>query len=302
MGVMEIGNWKSVAGMADTYRAARDLGLETNIAELEAFGFTIIPPEKNGAPKDFAARMYQKLTDIARSEDELAVDLNRHSDAEKPAYGRQIFHLLERDPVFIDGVMNPVVLTMARYLTGQSCRLFSMAAFWKDGPARSTPMHCDCVGVPSPLPVYSTMCNVSWILTPYKEETGTLGMVPGSHRLCRHPVESEQPKFMGGQMDDELVAPIRAEPGSLAVFMGNTWHCTYPKTTDGVRAHIVTAFGRNFVAAAEDFSDMPKSVIDYGGPELARLLGRSNWQGYGRAGPKLENIGLVRAAYQTQYG
>jgi ectoine hydroxylase-related dioxygenase (phytanoyl-CoA dioxygenase family) len=246
--------------------------------------------------------MFEKILKIASTEDELAVELNKHSDAEKPAYGRQIFHLLERDPIFIDAMMNPVVQTMAHYLTGQSCRLFSMAAFYKDGPARSTPMHCDCVGVPSPLPVYSTMCNVSWILTPYREETGTLGMVPGSHRLCRHPTQFEQPQFMGGQMDNDLVAPIRAEPGSLAVFMGNTWHCTYPKTTEGVRSHIVTAFGRNFVAAAEDFSDMPDSVLAHGGPELARLLGRRNWQGYGRAGPKLEDIGLVRAAYQTQYG
>jgi ectoine hydroxylase-related dioxygenase (phytanoyl-CoA dioxygenase family) len=163
-------------------------------------------------------------------------------------------------------------------------------------------MHCDCVGVPPPLPVYSTMCNVSWILTPYREETGTLGMVPGSHRLCRHPTQFEQPEFMGGPMPSDMVVPVRAEPGSLVVFPGNTWHCTYPKTTDGVRAHIVTAFGRNFVAAGEDFSDTPESALAYGGPEFARLLGRKNWQGYGRAGPKLENIALVRAAYQTQYG
>lgn len=299
---MEIGNWKSVAGMAETYRAARELGLETNIAELEAFGFTIIPPEKNGAPKDFAKRLYEKVLDIAKNEDELAVELNTHTDAEKPAYGRQIFHLIERDPMFIDAVMNPVVRTMGAYLVGQSYRLFSMAAFYKDGPARCTGMHCDCVGVPTPLPVYSTMCNVSWILTPYKEETGTLGMVPGSHRLCRHPTQFEQPKFMGGQMEDDMVVPIRAEPGSLVVFPGNTWHCTYPKTSEGVRTHIVTAFGRNFVAAGEDYSDIPDSVVAHGGPEFARLVGRRNWQGYGRAGPKLEDIGAVRAAYQTQYG
>ncbi len=36
--------------------------------------------------------------------------------------------------------------------------------------------------------------------------------------------------------------------------------------------------------------------------ELARLVGRKAWQGYGESGPKLENMALVRAAYQTQYG
>lgn len=299
---MEIGDWQSVAGMAQTYRQARELGIETNIAELEAFGFTVIPPEKTGATKDFAKRLLAKLEDMARQEDELAVELNKHADAEKPAYGRQFFHLLERDPLFIEAVMNPVVRTMGAYLMGQSYRLFSMVAFYKEGNARSTHMHCDSVGVPSPLPTYGTVCNVSWILTDYKPETGTLGIVPGSHRYCRHPTQFEQPKFMGGPMDDALVTPILAEPGSLAVFGGNTWHCTYPKTSEGVRAHIATAFCRNFIDPAEDYSDVPDEVLAPGGPELARLVGRKRWQGYGVEGPKLENMALVRPAYQTQYG
>lgn len=299
---MQIGDWQSAPGVANTYRAARALGLETNIAEIEAFGFTIIPPEKNGAPAGFAERMYERLLEIVADEDENAVELNTHADAAKPAYGRQVFHLLHRDPIFIDAMMNPVVRTMADYLVGQSGRLFSMAAFYKDGPARSTAMHCDCVGVPSPLPAYSTMCNVSWILTPYREETGTLGMVPGSHRWQRHPTQFEQPQFMGGAMDNAMVAPIIAEPGSLAVFTGNTWHCTYPKTSEGVRAHIVTAFGRNFMAPAEDFTDLPARALEHGGPEFARLVGRRAWQGYGKAGPKLEDMALVRAAYHSQWG
>ena len=115
-------------------------------------------------------------------------------------------------------------------------------------------------------------------------------------------VNNGEVAVLGGLMEDDLVVPIRAEPGSLVVFPGNTWHCTYPKTSAGVRTHIVTAFGRNFVASGEDYSDVPDSVIAHGGAEFARLVGRRNWQGYGRAGPKLEDIGAVRAAYQTQYG
>jgi ectoine hydroxylase-related dioxygenase (phytanoyl-CoA dioxygenase family) len=299
---MEIGDWKTVAGMAQTYRQARDLGIETNIAELEAFGFTVIDPEKTAAAPDFAPRMLDKLMEICRQEDELAVELNKHSDAEKPAYGRQLFHLLERDPVFVDAVMNPVVRTLAAYLMGQSYRLFSMVAFVKEAPARSTHMHCDSVGVPSPLPTYGTVCNISWVLTDYTPENGTLGMVPGSHRYCRHPTEFEQPKFMGGSMDDANVTPISAKPGSIVVFTGNTWHCTYPKTTQGVRAHVATAFCRNFINPAEAYEDLPDSVIEPYGAELARIVGKRAWQGYRAEGPKLENMALVRPAYQTQYG
>lgn len=299
---MEIQNWKSMAGMAEVYRQARELGIETNIAELETFGFTVIEPEKTGAPPDFAERLLEKVMEAAQREDDLAVELNKHADAEKPAFGRQLFHLLERDPVFIEAMMNPAVRIMGSYLMGLSYRLFSMVAFLKEGQARSTPMHCDSVGVPTPLPAYGSVCNVSWILTEYTAENGSLGMVPGSHRYCRHPTDGEQPKFIGGLMDDAVVTPIIASPGSLAVFTGNTWHCTYPKTSAGVRAHIATAFCRNYVNPAETYDDLPDEMIAPHGPELARLIGRTAWQGYRAEGPRLENMALVHPAYQTQYG
>jgi hypothetical protein len=73
---MEIGDWKSMSGMAETYRRARELGLETNLAELETFGFTVIPPEKTGISRDFTRRLLDRLLEIAEDEDALGVDLN----------------------------------------------------------------------------------------------------------------------------------------------------------------------------------------------------------------------------------
>jgi ectoine hydroxylase-related dioxygenase (phytanoyl-CoA dioxygenase family) len=297
---MEIGNWRSVAGMDATYREARALGVETNIAELEAFGFTVVPPEKNGASKDFAKRLMAKVTQLAAEEDTSQVDLNKHEN--RPAYGRQLFHLLAKDPLFIEAAMNPVVRTFGSYLLGRSYLLYSMVAFLKEAPARSTPMHCDSVGVPTPLPFYGSVCNVSWVLTDYTVENGTLGMVPGSHRFCRHPTDFEQPKFVGGPMDEAMVTPVLAEPGSLIIFHGNTWHCTYPKTSETARAHIATAFCRNYINPAEDYSDLSPDLIKPYGDELARLVGRKAWQGYGAEGPKLDDMLLVRPAYQTMYG
>lgn len=297
---MDIGDWKSVAGMGEVYRRAREFDLEPNIAELEAFGFTVIEPEKTGAPPGFADRLLETVMEMARQEDEDAVDLNKHAD--RPAYGRQLFHLLARDPAFIEAAMNPVVRTMGAYMLGLSMRLYSMVAFVKEGPARPTHMHTDSVGVPTPLPFYGTVCNVSWILSDYTPDNGTLCIVPGSHRFCRHPTEFEQPKFMGGAMDDAMATPLIAKPGSLAVFTGNTWHGTYPKTTDSNRVHIATAFCRNYVNPAESYDDLPDELIAEHGPELARLIGRRAWQGYRAEGPKLENMAIVRPAYQSVYG
>ncbi len=299
---MEILDWKSTAGIGVTYREARAMGIETNIAELEAFGFTVIPPEKTAAPPLFAQRLLDAVVEATRRENDLEVDLNKHSDAEKPATGRQLFHLLDRDPVFIEAVLNPAVRTIASYLMGLSYRLANTTAFVKDGPARCTPLHCDSVGVPSPLPAYGSVCNISWILTDYTKENGTLGMVPGSHRFRRHPTDTEQPKFIGGMLDDEMVTPVIAAPGSIAVFTGNTWHCTYPKEGEGLRVHVANGFCRNYVNPPESFDDLPDALIAPWGAEFARMLGRSAWQGFHAEGPKLENMALVRPAYQTQYG
>jgi hypothetical protein len=298
---MDIGDWKSTAGMAQTYRAARELGIETNLAELEAFGFTVIPPEKTGISPDFTRALLARLVEIAEEEDALAVDLNKHQDT-KPADGRQLFHLLSRDPLFIEAMMHPLSRTLAAYLLGQSARLYSIVAFMKPGTARSTPMHTDSVGVPTPLPAYSSVCNISWILSDYTVETGTFGMVPGSHRWCRHPLDTEQPTFIGGMLDEAMVTPVLAAPGAIVAFTGNTWHCTYPKTSPAMRSHIALAFCRNYVFPAESYDDMPDSLIEQHGPELARLIGRDAWQGYGADGPKLDRMLLVRPAYQSQYG
>ena len=39
---MDIGDWRGTRDLNDLYRQLRDLDLEPNIAELDAFGFTVI--------------------------------------------------------------------------------------------------------------------------------------------------------------------------------------------------------------------------------------------------------------------
>jgi hypothetical protein len=297
---MQIGDWKAVAGMADVYNQARALGIETNIAELEAFGFTVIAPENTGMPKDFAQRLMDTTLAIAGQEDVNVVDLNKQTV--RPAQGRQLFNLITKDPIYADALMAPAAQVMAKYMMGASYRLYSMVAFLKEGAATPTPLHNDSTGVPPPIPFYGNVCNISWVLTDYTKESGTLCMQPGSHRLCRMPTMAEWPKFMGGQADDDLFVPVLAKPGSIAVFHGNTWHGTYPKTDAAVRCHLALAACRNYVNPAETFVDVPETTVHRGGPELARALGRNAWQGYGVEGPKLERMALVRAATGTVYG
>lgn len=295
---MDIGNWKATAELNQIYREARELGIETNIAELEAFGFTIVPPEKV-APKGFTDRMLNALLRVAGEEGEGDVALNMRAQKDRPVYGRNLFHLVAKDPVFAEAIMNPVALTLGKYLCGASARLHSNVAFLKKGEAGVTKIHTDQVGIPPPFPSYGHMCNISWILTDYTEEKGTFFLVPGSHRYGRHPMAPDQPKMMGGPNDDDIGMPAIAKAGSLLVFNGNMWHGTYPKKDADVRAHVVTALCRNYIEPAEDFSDVPDAIVAKYGPEFGRLIGREKWQGYGSGGPKYDRMLAVVRAQQT---
>ena len=62
---MEIADWKSAGPMAPLYRELATLDLLENIAELDFFGFTVVPPEKVGPP-EFHADVKSALLDVIR--------------------------------------------------------------------------------------------------------------------------------------------------------------------------------------------------------------------------------------------
>lgn len=297
---MEIGDWPATEGLNNVMRTARELGIERHLLELEAFGFTVVEPFQ-AAPEAFFQRMRDAVFSRIESEDPTTVHINTVAKQGRPAQGRQLFHLLKKDDVFIEALLNPYTLTFAHYLMGCSARLYSTVAFFKSGQVGTTLLHNDSTGMPGPLPHYGNVCNISWVLTDYTKENGTFFMVPGSHRQCRHPTDMEQPQMMGGPAPDDRGLPVNAPAGSLIVFHGNTWHGTFPKTSDGKRAHVALALCRNYVNPAEDYDDISETRISQFGPQLARLIGKTNWQGYRTEGPELAKMGAVRSAQWNQY-
>jgi ectoine hydroxylase-related dioxygenase (phytanoyl-CoA dioxygenase family) len=94
---------------------------------------------------------------------------------------------------------------------------------------------------------------------------------------------------------------VIAEPGSLCVFHGNTWHGAFPKKTNDVRVNTVSAFCRHFVLPAEDTSDLTDEEIAPHGDNLARLLGREKWWGWRHDGPNPEMLTQARVAGESAY-
>ncbi len=298
---MEIGNWTSSAEINDQVRAARALGIESNLFELDVFGFTIIEPEKTAAPPGFAKRLLEATQELAAKED--AADVALNSYAAGNVDGRHMFHLINKGDIFCEAMMNPVVMAIARYTTGQLGRLHATVGFLKDSSSKKpTKLHCDATGVTAPMPPYPTFMNISWILTDYTEANGTLAIVPGSNRWCRPPTPIEQPKCLGG-VNDDICIPVIAKAGSIIAFGGNTWHGAYPKMNPGLRAHLSYGFSRSFILPAEIWDDVPDETIRKYGPEFAQLLGKYDWQGWRSEGPHFDRMveGVTaRAAARAQ--
>jgi len=298
---MEIGAWKMTQGMNDNYREIRKLGLESYVAELDTYGFTVVPPEL-AAPAGFADKLSDAVWRHTRAADKSVSEYNMVDPAKRTVDGEHLFHTIKRDPIFREATVSPAAYALASYVLGASLRIYQSSSILKSGKVNPVYMHCDSVAVPPPLPPWGVVCNVTWVLSEYTVENGALFMVPGSHKLCRPPTPVEQPKCIGGSGDDSIVVPIIAKPGSICVFHGNTWHGALPKTSDSTRVSYATIYCRSFVMPAEDFGDITDDMIAPHGDAFAKLVWRNKWQGYREEGPSPDKLALTRGASENQFG
>ena len=115
---MQVENWPSAGPSARLYQELKQLDLLYNIAELDVFGFTIVPPDKVGPP-DYHARMRESLLSVVTERfGEPAQDGLSWEEA------NQIFRLLLWDnEAFEELLMNPVGLGLVQHLVGTNCIL-----------------------------------------------------------------------------------------------------------------------------------------------------------------------------------
>ena len=254
-------------------------GLERNVVELDAYGFTVIPPEKTGAAPGFVERLRDAIlrTHGARNDD--PIDDYRTADLKTGL--RNSWWLLEEDEAFVEAVLNPAALAIARWMCGQSAVM--TGATWLLKGSNEVPglgkgdqtdpllLHNDAQGVPPPMSQYAHFCNTSWVLSDYsKEEDGPTVYVPGSHLFGRPPFAHEED--FTREDSPYRVVPLNAREGSLAVWHGATWHGALPRTSPGLRVTLVLAWMRSYMKPIQDWRESDPEFLDRH-PELARLLG-----------------------------
>ena len=292
---MEIGDWKATPELNSLYRELRELELETNVAELEAYGFTVVPPEKV-APSGFAEKLRESVLGVAERRSGVRPDVDAgstHSDRPRPT-GEHLFYLLWEDPIFEEAVQNPAALGLISYLLGQNAVISSVTSIIK-GPGKTPlPLHSDNARIPPPFPTYSQVANATWVLSEYTKENGALCFVPGSHRQCRQPTLAEMMP-----VNNPSAIPVEAPVGSLVVWHGNTWHGAFPRTEPGLRINLIMYFCRVYMRPQEAYREnVPEGALDRNPDRFRRLLGLHDTYGWKEEGPDYARLNI---ATQTIY-
>ena len=256
-------------GLDSLWDEIRDLGLQRYIEDLDANGYTVVPPEIAN-PDGLAERMLEACLDIAERRGGERPDLERGGLKGRPdsPVGYAMKALLLEDSVFEESLMNPALLALATYLCGYDVVLSSLGASMK-GPGNTRfRLHTD-TRLPSPLPTQALLCKGIYLLTDFDRDNGSTVFVPGSHKWCRNPVASETSIGEGG--NDQAVA-VEAPAGSLLVFHGNTWHGAYNRVAPGLRVSVHLLMVRSLLRATEDFiGRIPREALDRNPPRFGIL-------------------------------
>ncbi len=267
-----------------------DHGLESYIAELDAYGYTVIPP-RLATPGGLCERLLDAVLDVAEGRNGVRPDLETGSthkgfkgrfqalagDNGDSPIGDLMQSLLFEGRVFEEALMNPVLLTMASYLCGYSVVLSSMGCFMK-GPNVSTfALHSD-TPLPSPLPPHALVCNLTYVLTEFNRENGSTAFVPGSHKWCRSPEGAERKVGDGG---NQKAVAVECPPGSLLCWHGNTWHGAFNRTAPGLRVSIPVYMARPYIRTQEGLvGQIPDEMLERNPARFAILAQQGIAYGY----------------------
>jgi hypothetical protein len=263
------------------------LDFRASIGQLEADGYTVIPPEL-AAPPGFIERVREALIDVAERASGVVPDrvgglthariMSRHGQVQ---HVEPMIHL---HPLFQEALLNERALAVVTYLLGESCVLFSSTGQIKGPGFQYLPLHADQAnsGTPAPFPAMAQVCNAVWVLTDYSAENGATCFVRGSHKLCRHPTAKEA-------VDLSLFQPLEASAGSIIVWHGNTWHGAVPRRSPGLRIGIIQYFGRWFHNPGNQFARLfTEEQVGRHPPRFAQLIGARPTPGLDhRYGPRI---------------
>lgn len=249
----------------------RQFDLFEHIVELEAYGITVVPPEKMQSSAGFIERLRTAIINACESRNGIEIDDYRTATPPREATFSNSWDLLEEDEVFVEAAINPVVLALVRWLLGQSAVFSGQTWIIKAQGADGLGLHSDSHGIPPGAGQIAHMCNASWICTDYDgSEDGPTVFVPGSHQFGRatlpHEADLTNTPFK--------FVPLIAKAGSMAIWNGATWHASEKRTNPGLRITLVQNYFRSYMRVQKDYEKTSPQLLEKY-PELARVIGKA---------------------------
>lgn len=217
------------------------LGIRTNLEELVEQGYTILPSVGDAS-----------LTERLRAA------VLRHGNSQM---------LLRKDVVFAEAVLAPELLAVAEFSVGEGFLLSQVAGSVRGPGDRSIGLHADQNWLPAPFPEHNYLLTFCWACDPLDEAAGSTMVLPGTHRLRRHPNPAEVQACEGG-------VAIECPAGSVAVWDGSIWHSNYVRSAEGQRVVCHITYSRMALRPVEDYSPWAEELIADHGEPMAGLLGR----------------------------
>lgn len=247
------------------------LDIRHNVRELVDNGCTVIQDPAAHALTDKVREAIKRLA----------------QETEEPKTGVAAGLLLGRDPVFEEAAIVPRLLALVEFLLGRGAVLSQLiGSVRKESPA-FLGLHCDNSWFPEPFPPWEMTCTACWVTDAFTKEAGSTMVIPGTHKLRRHPPREVKQSLAGA-------VPIVAPKGSLCLWDGSVWHGNYPRQIPGERVVLHMTYNRIGLTPVEDYRHLDDAWLEGKPAELATLLGRKTFFGTttatsgGTSGPRLQ--------------
>jgi hypothetical protein len=269
------------AHLAAVWEEIERLDLAGHVAEIDARGYTVIPPEKV-APAAFTERMRKVLLDVVERRTGRRPNVEGATEQGGTPFGYMAAYLLFEDPIFQQAALNPTAIALVDYYLGRSSILGLVQAFIKGPGGSELPLHTDNVMIPAPYPAYEQSINITWLLSDYDADNGATCFVPGSNRFGRPPE--------AGEMVDARVA-AKGKAGSLLIWPGSTWHGGLVRKNPGLRLPVSMIYQRMYLQTQEPYAhDVTPETLARNPSRFATLMGQHQVYGY-----RSEGVDFVKA-------
>ena len=144
-------------------------------------------------------------------------------------------------------VENPLILGLARHFLGDDCVLGDITATSIGPGSDGGAWHVDnpLTQMAEPLPDFPLGLQVAWMIDDFKPENGATRVVSGSHLTRR------KPDWKRGAGTGELA--LSGPAGSVAIWLGGTWHRAGPNDTDHPRRAIISFYQCSWIKPFSEY-------------------------------------------------